>query len=127
MIDSEKKLERQARIEKNRKRMHAVIDPENYEYYPEKKQVDFYDNETHLRVCTYVRVSTDDEKQTTSYELQKRYYEDFVVHHPNWTLVHIYADEGVSGTSLRHRDAFNQMIADCKSGKIDMVICKSVS
>ena len=75
----------------------------------------------------YVRVSTDNVQQTSSYELQKKYYEDFVVHHPNWTLVKIYADEGISGTSLAHRDEFNSMIADCRSGKIDMIITKSVS
>ena len=44
-----------------------------------------------------------------------------------WTLVKIYADEGISGTSLNHRDGFNEMIADCKAGKIDMIITKSVS
>ncbi len=42
----------------------------------------------------YARVSTDNVQQTSSYELQKKYYEDFVLHHPNWTLVKIYADEG---------------------------------
>jgi DNA invertase Pin-like site-specific DNA recombinase len=51
-------------------------------------------------VGIYARVSTDDVRQTTSYELQKKYYEDFVVQHPNWELVEIYADEGISGTSL---------------------------
>lgn len=66
-------------------------------------------------------------QQTSSYELQKKYYEDFVVHHPNWTLVKIYADEGISGTSLAHRDEFNRMITDCRNGQIDMIITKSVS
>ena len=79
------------------------------------------------RTAAYARVSTDNVQQTSSYELQKKYYEDFVVHHPNWTLVKIYADEGISGTSLAHRDEFNSMIADCRSGKIDMIITKSVS
>lgn len=55
------------------------------------------------KVAIYVRVSTDDPRQTTSYELQKKYYEEFVNHHPNWTLVHIYADEGISGTSRFRR------------------------
>lgn len=74
-----------------------------------------------------VRVSTADIHQTTSYELQKKYYEDYVVRHPNWTLEKIYADEGISGTSMAHRTAFQQMIRDCKAGKIDLVITKSVS
>lgn len=42
-------------------------------------------------------------------------------------MIKIYADEGISGTSLKHRDAFNRMIADCKEGKIDLIITKSVS
>ena len=69
---------------------------------------------------SYARVSTDDPHQTSSYELQKNYYEDYVSRHPHWELVGIYADEGISGTSLKHRDAFNRMIADCTAGKIEI-------
>ncbi|KXL52947.1 hypothetical protein CLNEO_14890 [Anaerotignum neopropionicum] len=127
MIDEQKRLQKQLDIEKTRKRMQATIDSDNYEYVPEKKQTDYYDNDIHQRVAIYVRVSTDDVKQTTSYELQKKYYEDFVLHHPNWTLVKIYADEGISGTSLKHRDGFNRMIAECKVGRVDIIICKNVS
>ena len=50
-----------------------------------------------------------------------------MVKHPHWTLVNIYADEGISGTSLNKREQFLQMIADAKHGKIDMIITKSVS
>lgn len=96
------------------------------EVIPAKKQADFYDD-TYRRVAVYVRVSTDNLQQTSSYELQKNYYEDKVQKNENWELVGIYADEGISGTSLNHRDAFNRMIEDCKSGKIDMIITKSVS
>ena len=113
--------------EKIKKRYNPVIDPENYRYIPAKKQTDYYDEDTNQRIAIYVRVSTDDIRQTTSFELQKKYYEGFVTRHPNWTLVKIYADEGISGTSLKHRDEFNRMIADCKAGKIDMIITKSVS
>lgn len=127
MIDRQKRLDKDIEREKTRKRMQTPIDPDNYEYYPEKKPLSYYDNDVHQRVAIYVRVSTDDVKQTTSYELQKRYYENFVIQHPLWELVDIYADEGISGTSLRHRDAFNNMLSDCKAGKIDMIICKSVS
>lgn len=127
MIDEEKRKAKDRQKEKVRKKYRVQIDESNYEYIPEKKPIDYYDNDIHQRVAIYVRVSTDDVRQTTSYELQKKYYEDFVRKHPNWTLVKIYADEGISGTSLRHRDAFNRMIADCKAGKIDMIITKSVS
>ena len=63
------------------------------------KEQDFYDDAP-KRVAPYVRVSTDNIQQTSSYELQKTYYEDMVKRHENWTLVDIYADEGISGTSL---------------------------
>ncbi len=96
------------------------------EVIPGKKAADFYDDIAR-RVAVYVRVSTDNLQQTSSYELQKNYYEEKVSRNPNWALVDIYADEGISGTSLQHRDAFNRMIEDCKAGKIDMIITKSVS
>ena len=73
----------------------AHIDPDNYEYIPAKKQVDYYDNDIPQRVAIYARVSTDSSTQTMSYELQKKYYEEFVVNHPCWTLVKIYADATV--------------------------------
>lgn len=122
MIDESKRLKRAEAVAKNKRRMHAEIDEENYEYIPAEKQTDYYDNDVHQRVAIYARVSTGDERQTTSFELQQIYYKDFVDRHPNWTLVKIYADEGISGTSLAHRDAFNQMIADCRAGKIDLSI-----
>jgi len=127
MVDNERRKAKQAQKEKVRKRMQVSVDPENYEYIPARQQADYYSNDVKQRVGIYVRVSTDDVRQTTSYELQKKYYEDFVLHHPNWVLVKIYADEGISGTSLKHRDEFMRMIADAKAGKLDMIVTKSVS
>ena len=127
MIDKATRKQLAERKEQVRRRINTKVDPENYEFIPAKKPIDYYDNDIEQRVAVYARVSTDNVQQTSSYELQKKYYEDFVVHHPNWTLVKIYADEGISGTSLAHRDEFNSMIADCRSGKIDMIITKSVS
>ena len=127
MIDKSTRKQLAEWKERVRRRINTKVDPENYEFIPAKKPIDYYDNDIRQRVAVYARVSTDNVQQTSSYELQKKYYEDFVVHHPNWTLVKIYADEGISGTSLAHRDEFNSMIADCRSGKIDMIITKSVS
>ena len=79
MIDIKKQRQKEQEKAKQRKRMNVKVDPANYIYYPERKQTDYYDNDIHQRVVIYVRVSTDDVKQTTSYELQKKYYEDFVV------------------------------------------------
>ncbi|MBO5066788.1 MAG: recombinase family protein, partial [Clostridia bacterium] len=126
-----RRLERRNRKAKEkaetRARMRVDIDPDNYEYIPAEKETDYYDNDVNQRVGIYVRVSTDDVKQTTSFELQKMYYEDFVNKHPNWTLYRIYADEGISGTTTDGRKAFNEMIADAKAGKMDLIITKSVS
>lgn len=103
------------------------VDPGLLEVIPAKPVEDLYDDNVHRRVAVYARVSTDDPRQTSSYELQKNYYENYVRGFSNWELVHIYADEGISGTSLQHRDSFNQMITDCMEGKIDLIITKGVS
>ena len=103
MIDKTKRMQKEALKERTRRRMHAAIDEDNYEYIPAEKQADYYDNDVHQRVAIYARVSTGDERQTTSFELQQIYYEDFVNRHPNWTLVKIYADEHVIiGTSAEN-------------------------
>lgn len=125
MSKSTKKAAEQAQREKVKKRYANRREPDVI--YPAKKQVDFYDDDVHQRVAVYVRVSTDNLGQETSYELQKNYYEEFVLKHPNWTLVKIYADKGLSGTSTKHRIELNQMITDCRTGKIDLIITKSVS
>ena len=80
-----------------------------------------------IRVAPYCRVSTDTENQRASYETQIQAYKEYVNNHPDWVLVDIYADEGISGTSLRHRSDFLRMIEDCKAGKIDMIITKNIS
>ena len=125
MSKSTKKAADQAEREKVHKRYSNRREPDVI--YPARKQVDFYDADVHQRVAVYVRVSTDNLGQETSYELQKNYYEEFVLKHPNWSLVKIYADKGISGTSTKHRVALNQMLADSRAGKIDLIITKSVS
>ena len=82
---------------------------------------------TVIRVAPYCRVSTLSEMQAESFELQQQYYNEYIAKHPNWELVRIYADEGISATSVKNRKQFTQMIDDCKAGKIDMIITKSVS
>lgn len=76
------------------------------------------------RVAIYARVSTDNPMQTTSFELQQKYYEELVAQHPKWILVKIYADEGKSGTTLQHREDFKEMLTDAEAGKIDLIIVK---
>ena len=118
--------EKDQRKQKIRERYKGTGD-ENLDCIPAVPREDFYKSETKKRVCAYCRVSTDDPNQTSSYELQKNYYEDMINQKDNWELVDIYADEGISGTSLNHRDSFVRMIGDCKEGKIDLIVTKSVS
>ena len=80
-----------------------------------------------LRVAAYCRVSTDNEKQASSYEAQIQHYEEFIKTNPEWEFVGVYADEGISATNTKKRDQFNAMIEDCKQGKIDMIFTKSIS
>lgn len=128
MNENERRQESiQSQKEKIRRRYQG-IDPEKIHVIPiTVSQPDFDDDSTPKRVAVYARVSTGDPRQTTSYELQKNYYESQVQKHPNWTLVSIYADEGLSGTSTQKRKEFNRMIQDCKAGKIDLILTKSIS
>ncbi len=103
------------------------IAPEELDVIPAIHEVSFYEDESKKRVAIYARVSTDDPRQTSSLVLQRNHYEDVVQRHKGWELVNIYADEGISGTSLKHRDEFIKMIEDCEAGKIDLIVTKSVS
>ena len=80
-----------------------------------------------LRVADYARVSTDEEAQESSYEAQVQHYTEYINNHEGWTLVSVFADEGISGTSTAKREQFNKMIAACENGEVDMVITKSIS
>ena len=95
--------------------------------FPASPAKSLVDETVEKRVCAYCRVSTDDPAQTTSYELQKKHYEEQIAKTPGWNFAGIYADEGISATSLKKRNEFNRMIADCYAGKIDVIITKNVS
>ena len=79
------------------------------------------------RVAAYARVSTDTDEQFTSYEAQIDYYTKFIAERKDWSFVEVYADEGISGTSTKHRDGFNRMIQDALDGKIDLIVTNSIS
>ena len=80
-----------------------------------------------LRVVAYCRVSTQQEEQLNSYETQVRHYTEAINAEPNWKFAGIYADKGISGTSVKKRDEFNRMIRACKRGSIDLILTKSIS
>ena len=80
-----------------------------------------------LRVAAYCRVSTDSEEQLESYQSQLQYYKDLITNNPNWEFVGIYSDPAVSGTQTKHREGFQRMINDALTGKIDLILTKSIS
>lgn len=79
-----------------------------------------------LRVAAYCRVSTSLEAQQNSYQAQKAYYLEMIESNPDWILADIFADQGISGTSVK-RPEFQRMIRWCKKGKIDLILTKSIS
>ena len=109
------------------RQIYQRVDDGNKKFIPAKPKADLYGEGHIYRVCAYCRVSTDNDEQLSSFELQQQHYRQLVEDHPNWDLRHIYADEGISGTSLKNRDQFNEMIAECQRGKYDLIITKSVS
>ena len=79
------------------------------------------------RVAAYARVSTDDEEQQTSYENQVTHYTQYIQEHEGWQFAGMFTDEGITGTSTKHRDGFNAMINAAMAGQIDLILTKSVS
>jgi DNA invertase Pin-like site-specific DNA recombinase len=80
-----------------------------------------------LRVAAYARASSDSDDQLNSYIAQVDYYTRHIASHEDWELADIYADEGISGLVASKRDDFNRLIQDCRDGKIDRVLVKSIS
>ena len=80
-----------------------------------------------LRVAAYCRVSTEQEEQQTSIENQITYYEDLIRSNPEWEYAGVFSDDGISGTRDENRPGFMEMIKQCKKGKIDMILAKSLS
>ncbi len=78
-------------------------------------------------VAAYARVSTDKEEQQNSYEAQVDYYTQLIHRNPEWEFIGVYSDEGITGTSTKKREGFNRMIQDALTGKIDLILTKSVS
>lgn len=79
------------------------------------------------RVGVYCRVSTMSGEQVESFEAQKKSYEDLIETRPNWNLVDIYADEGISATSIKRRKNFQRLVQDCNEGKVSLVVTKTVT
>ena len=80
-----------------------------------------------LRVAAYCRVSTEEDEQQNSFEVQVDYYTEKITHHDGWQLAGIFADDGISGVRTKKRDQFNEMIELCRKKKIDLILTKSIS
>ena len=119
--------DRKREIKEQIRKRYRGIDSNLLSVIPATPKVSLMEDTSEKSVCAYCRVSTDDPKQTSSYELQKNHYEEEINSHPGWKLYGVYADEGISGTSLNHRDAFVKMIQDCEEHLVDLIITKSVS
>ena len=80
-----------------------------------------------LRVAAYARVSSNSEDQKHSFAAQNAYYSKFITDNPDWELVDVYADKGITGTSVEKREDFLRMMEDCRRGRIDRILVKSSS
>ena len=85
------------------------------------------DTPAKIKVAAYARVSTEMDEQQSSYETQVAYYTQYINGNPDWEFAGVYADRGITGTSLKNRDRFNQMVNDALNHKIDLILTKSIS
>ena len=117
----EEKQRIQDTIAKNRsgERKGKVIMPERKMYA--------YQEASKVRVAAYCRVSTAEEAQVGSFEMQVQHFKSVIETNPNYELVKIYTDEGISGTSIDRRKGFQEMMTDAENGKIDLILTKSIS
>ena len=124
-LESKKKKKKSVAAERIRKAFERSNELE-VEVIPATKKLKENDPNRMLRVCAYCRVSTLEESQDTSYELQRLEYEEFIRGHENWEFSGVYGDKE-SGTSVRNRTHFLEMIKACRAGEIDLIITKSIS
>ena len=96
-------------------------------YIPPATQNELIHNTTPLRTVGYVRVSTQEEQQLGSFEMQKKHFLEVIENNPRYHFSGLYCDEGISGTQVHNRVEFKKMMEDAKSGKIDLILTKDIS
>ena len=77
-------------------------------------------------MAAYARVSVESERMNHSLSAQISYYNGLIQRNPEWEFAGVYADDGISGTTIDKRKGFKQMLADCEAGKIDIILTKSI-
>lgn len=107
-------------IAKNRRGRGVIV-------IPPKKRIENPDTAPKSRVAAYCRVSTQEEQQVGSFEMQIHHFTKRIQANPDWELVEIYQDEGISATTVEKRLGFQKMISDAVDGKIDLILTKSIS
>ena len=123
MIASERKGDGKQKI----RTRYKGVDPSELEVIPAIATDEIALDQRKLKVAAYVRVSTENDEQTSSYELQVNDFTERIKANPNWEFAGIYSDEGISGTNLIHRKGMLQMIEDAKAGKIEHILAKSIA
>ena len=122
---------RAERREQKRKQMHEEIAQNQggsgVIIIPHKKRMELSSKTPKLRVAAYCRVSTQEEQQVGSFEMQIHHFTKRIQANPEWEMVEIYQDEGISATTVEKRLGFQKMIADAVAGKIDLILTKSIS
>lgn len=122
---------RAERREQKRKQMHEEIvqnqGGSGVIIIPPKKRLELSGETPKLRVAAYCRVSTQEEQQVGSFEMQIHHFTKRIQANPDWEMVEIYQDEGISATTVEKRLGFQKMIADAVAGKIDLILTKSIS
>ena len=110
--------------------MDTVMQEKQIQFIPARYKPGTYEDvntERKKKVAAYARVSTEQDEQQQSYSAQVEFYTNYIASNPDWEIVEVYADEGVTGTNTKKRDGFNRMINDAKNGKIDLILTKSIS
>ena len=122
---------RAERREQKRKQMHEEIAQNQggsgVIIIPPKKRMELSSETPKLRVAAYCRVSTQEEQQVGSFEMQIHHFTKRIQANLEWEMVEIYQDEGISATTVEKRLGFQKMIADAVAGKIDLILTKSIS
>ncbi len=126
MKESERNISDSENKSKIRER-YKGIDPSEIEVIPATHTNLLNISDQKLKVAAYVRVSTLNDEQTSSYELQVNDFTERIKSNKNWEFAGIYSDEGISGTEMSHRKGMLQLIEDARAGKVQLILAKSIA
>ncbi|MEM1483563.1 recombinase family protein [Oscillospiraceae bacterium PP1C4] len=126
------KKQRVSQREESRRKMQEAFDSNRrgerkVRYIPPVKQEETSDSAAPLRAAAYVRVSTQEEQQVGSFEMQKKHFLEVIENNPRYQLAGMYCDEGISGTQVHNRKEFQKMMEDAQAGKIDIILTKDIT